>query len=348
MLLISSADQYIGYCITSHLAQDPTVKSQLRILCQDDRLCMNFKNQGIDVRKTDYEHPHYLSLAMRNVDHMVLVIGNQVERVTYARNLCRVALRSGVKSIVLISNVGSLCPSLNSPLNDYALVEDEICNMDCAWTILRTDWIQQYFHLWASFAEKHRQFPLPMDASTEFCPIDIQDVCESISSLLLEKGSRNDGSKIGMTTKVVDSLDDRHNGQVYTLTGPQMVNGKKLMRSLIDATHYSAYQYLQMRPMDLQYYLQFLQTDIYFDARLKRDRARVFRDDFQSNGYRFNIIKQPTRSDIQIPEMIDYFDWVSSTSSSINVPHVYLLTGKSPRSLDAFFLENAISFKPLQ
>lgn len=195
-----------------------------------------------------------------------------------------------------------------------------------------------------------------MDAATEFCPIDIQDVCECIAALLLDETA----------TEIVEVLDDQHVGQVYTLTGAQMLDGKQLMQSLIDATHYSAFRYSHIRPMDLQYYLQFLQKDILFDARLKKDRSRVIGDDFTTHAYRFNITKAPSRSgntspllpftainspcfvlvDLQIQDFLDYFDWVARTSSSIDVPHVYLLTGKTPRSIEAFFLENANVFKP--
>ncbi|KAI8328502.1 hypothetical protein BC941DRAFT_444804 [Chlamydoabsidia padenii] len=294
MLLISNADSYIGYSLTSHLASYPHLKCQLRVLCQDDTQCKNFRNQGIDVRKTDYTNPHQLSLAMRKVSHLVLVVGNQVNRVTHARNLCRVASRSGVNSIILLSHVGALCPNLTSSLMDYALVEDEIYNTDCAWTILRLDWIQQYFHLWSTYTERHRTFPLPIDVNTEFCPIDIQDVCECVSALLL------DGTTIN-NVEIVDVLNDQHVGQVYTLTGSQMLDGKRLIQSLINATKYSAYRYTQIRPMDLQYYLEFLQKDILFDARLKNDQSRVIWDDFTSNAYRLNIIKSPTRSGTASP-----------------------------------------------
>ncbi|KAI8092728.1 uncharacterized protein BX664DRAFT_327983 [Halteromyces radiatus] len=337
MLLISNADQYIGHCITSHLAYDPNIRSQLRVLCQNLIPCKQFMNQDIDVHQVDYHHPHQLSVAMRNVDHLVLVIGDNKDRVIHAKRLCQVALRSGIKSIILVSHVGALCSNLTSSLSDFALVENEIYNADCAWTILRCDWIQQYFHLWTTYTEKNRSFPLPMDATTEFCPIDILDVCESVASLLLLQQKNN-------ITKIVDALDDQHIGQVYTLTGPRMINGKKLMKSLINATHYSSYRFLQVRPMDLQYYLKYLPKDIWFDARLKRDRYRMHYDDFGSYSYRSNIFGPP--SDLQIQTFLDYFNWIFNTSSSICIPHVRLLTGKTPRSLDAFFKENANSFKP--
>ncbi|KAI8337635.1 hypothetical protein BC941DRAFT_39981 [Chlamydoabsidia padenii] len=337
MILITNADHYIGHSITSHLCSHyPDIRSQLRILCQNDTQCAHFRKHGIDVRQVDYQHPHYLSLAMRKVDHVVLVVGSHMDRVTSAKNICRVAQRSGIKSIIPISHVGALCPDMTSSLMDYALIEEEIINtVDCAWTILRTDWIQQDFHLWTTHAERYRTFPLPINANTEFCPIDIQDVCESVSSLLLNQDE---------TATIVDELDDLHVGQVYTLTGPQVVNGKDIIQSLVIATHYPTWRFMQIRPMDLRDYLYHLQTNIFFDARLKKDRARILMDD--CGTYRFNIIKAPSQSDQQVQDFLDYFDWVSHTSSSIFIPHVQLLTNKSPRSMDAFFLDNAISFKP--
>lgn len=167
-------------------------------------------------------------------------------------------------------------------------------------SVCRTDWIQQDFHLWANYAEKHRTFPLPIHASTEFCPIHIQDVCASVASLLLVS---NQGSDL---VSVVDELNDRHAGQVYTLTGPQVVNGKNILRSLIKATHYTDFQFAQIRPRDLRHYLHSLQIDLSFDTRLKKDGVRIRNDDLQSDTYRYNIIKAPTRSGksrrVELPE----------------------------------------------
>jgi hypothetical protein len=157
-------------------------------------------------------------------------------------------------------------------------------------SVCRTDWIQQDFHLWTTYAEKHRTFPLPIHASTEFCPIDIQDVCASVASLLLVSNQGSD------SICVVDELNDRYAGQVYTLTGPQVVNGKNIIRSLINATHYTGFQFDQIRPRELQHYLHSLQIDLSFDARLKKNGARIRKDDLKSDTYRYNIIKAPTRS----------------------------------------------------
>lgn len=49
--------------------------------------------------------------------------------------------------------------------------------------------------------------------------------------------------------------------------------------------------------------------------------------------------------DAQIYTFIDYFDWVEKTSSSIPVDHIKLFT-KSPKTIQDFFHENAIAFKP--
>lgn len=47
-----------------------------------------------------------------------------------------------------------------------------------------------------------------------------------------------------------------------------------------------------------------------------------------------------------IDTMVRYFDWVRETSSSICVPHVDMLLSRPAHSVDRFFQENAITFKP--
>ncbi|KAI8064444.1 hypothetical protein BC940DRAFT_276929 [Gongronella butleri] len=347
-ILITSADQFIGYAVTSHLARYARVRPHLRVLCQDEKPCGHLRTHGVDVRVSDYAHPHHLSLAMRNLAHLVLVVGDHPNRVDHARRILRVAARSGVPSIILVSHVGALCGSFNSSLRDYALIEEELCAMDCPWTILRLDWLQQSFHLWAAFIEKQRVFPLPMAPSVEFCPVDIQDVCECIDALVLTTGHGADETVVDQGRRVAMELHDQHNGQVYTLTGPRMVDGKQLVQMMGTATGYPRFRYQMIRPMDLQYYLRFLQKDIHFDARLKKDKTRLHQASpmgADATAYRAIVFGLP--SERQIQGILDYFDWIGSTSSSICVPHVHLLTGKPPRSMDAFFNEHANSFKPL-
>ncbi|KAL0080093.1 hypothetical protein J3Q64DRAFT_1752650 [Phycomyces blakesleeanus] len=333
MLLITGADQYVGFSIVSHLARYEHLRPLTRVLCQNKAPCLNFANKGIDVRQVDYSHPNHLSLAMRGVDHIILAVGNEKDRVANAKHLCQIAAQSGVKSIICISHVGAVS-GVHESLQHYALIEEEVINSELQWTIIRPDWIQQNFHLWAALVEKHRHLALPMAENTEICPIDISDICNVVEQLVLDPKEK----------RLVDSLDNDHIDQVYTLTGPAMINGKQLADSLSEATGYDKMVYRHVRPMDLNYYLNELRKDIWFDARLKQERAQLYRDSFDNDSYRSKAFAIPTATQIQT--FVDYFDWVTKTASSICVPHAPMITSMPSRSIDDFFKENANSFKP--
>ncbi|KAI8094829.1 uncharacterized protein B0P05DRAFT_523574 [Gilbertella persicaria] len=327
MLLITGADQYIGYAITSHLAEHQALRSQLRVLCQNKSRCHGFAKAGMDVRQIDYLHPHQLSLAMRGVDHVILAIGNELNRVDHAKSICAVAAQSGVSSIICISHVGA--SSKYASLQDYGQIESAVLHSGCPHTILRLDFVQQYFHLWSNYAEKHRQVLLPLSEDMEICPVAISDVCKVIESLLVQDGQ----------TK---PLDDAHDGQVYTLTGPQ-INGKQLVEYLSSSTGYAHFKYRHGRPMDLSYYLSGLSKDIWFDARLKQEMSHMYHDTFDRKAYKDKAYATPT--DKQIQTYLDYFDWVQ-TSGSICVPHTSMLTKSPCEPMQLFFEQNANSFKP--
>lgn len=136
MLLITSADQLMGYSITSHLAQFDHLRSHLRVLCETKSRCHGFRRAGIDVHQVDYNHANHLSVALRGVDHVVLVIGNETDRVKHAKNICEAASRSGVKGVICVSHIGAVSRN-HSSLQDYFQIEQEVIQLPCQYTILR-------------------------------------------------------------------------------------------------------------------------------------------------------------------------------------------------------------------
>lgn len=143
--------------------------------------------------------------------------------------------------------------------------------------------MQQYLHLWSNYAEKNRTLILPLTVDTEICPVDITDVCLAIESLLLD-------CKQLLRT----SLDDKHDGQVYSLTGPQSISGKSMVELLVHATGYQRFKYFHGRPMDLNYYLSGLSKDVWFDARLKGEMSQIYRDRFDKVAYNDKAYCIPT------------------------------------------------------
>ncbi|ORZ22122.1 hypothetical protein BCR42DRAFT_367797 [Absidia repens] len=341
MLLITEADQYMGYAIASHLGRIPHLRSSMRLLCKNKKVCLNFQNKGMDVCVVDYTHPHHISVALRGVDHIIIAVGYDADRVAMAKNLIQMANQSGIQSITLISHVGAVSSLQQHPtLQHYGDIEQMVVDSDCPWTILRAEWVHQYFHLWAPLVEKHGCVPLPITEDAELCPIDITDICKVIEHLVVEEKNEQGAGKLQWKAE----LDEQHHGQIYTLTGSQPTNPKALVQMLAQATGYKKMEYRGTRPMDLAYYLQDLKHDIWFDARLKQENARIYQDDLLGFNYRSKVLVAPTNTQIQT--MIEYFDWVKTTSSSIIVPHAPMITSLPCRPLRKFFQENANLFKP--
>ncbi|KAK4516837.1 uncharacterized protein ATC70_000162 [Mucor velutinosus] len=340
MLLITCADDYLGYCITSHLSQSAALCSDMRVLCQETNtklpwLC-NFAKKGIDVLPVNPEHPNHLSKAMRNIDQVILIMSNHTDRVAHCRRICNAASKSGVQSIIFLSHQGAQSEQ-HQALYDYGLVENHLVSkqqqqQDMNWVILRLEFIQQYFHLWSHQVEVSGAMSLPLNSDTELCPIDISDVGAVIAAFVLQQ----DGS-------FAACLNEYHAGQVYTLTGPEAVTSKSIVSMMSDATMYKLHRYLKVRLMDTAYYLRDLRRNIWFDERLKKERSAVYTDQ-EEYGYRTKALCLP--HDVQIQTFLDYFDWINKTSSSVHVEHVEVITKAKSRTLQAYFHENAISFKP--
>lgn len=143
MLLITGADQFMGYAITSHMAQFEHLRPFLRVLCQNKNRCHGFIKAGIDVREVDYNHPNQLSLALRGVDHIVLAIGNEPNRVENAKHICTVAAHSGVTNIVCVSHIGAVS-RVHPSLQEFNTIEEQVIDSNCQYTILRYN-IQIFF-----------------------------------------------------------------------------------------------------------------------------------------------------------------------------------------------------------
>ncbi|KAG0738983.1 hypothetical protein G6F57_001638 [Rhizopus arrhizus] len=332
MIIVTGADQLMGYAIASHLARFQHLRPELRVICENKSRCHAFVKAGIDVQQVDYKHPHQMSKAFHRAEHIILAVGNEPDRVKNAKYVCKVASRSGAQSIILLSHIGAVS-RIHPSLQEYHRIEQAVIKSAVPYTILRLDFVQQYFHLWASHSEKTKQFMLPVTEDVEICPIDITDVCKVIEALIMDNSNQ-----FSMF------LDDQHEDQVYTLSGPESVNGKQIAQMLADATGYENYKFNQMRPMDLSYYLENLGMDIWFDARLKQEMSKMYHDTFINDEYSKRAFAAPSAKQIQT--ILDYFDWAQKTSSSVLVPHATMITNLPCKSIQSFFEENANSFKP--
>jgi uncharacterized protein YbjT (DUF2867 family) len=138
MILITEADQFIGFSLATHLAQYKQLRPHLRLLCQNRLRCHGFAKSGIQVCTIqDYSDKEGLQAAMSGVNHLVLATGNDKNRVANTETLVKLATSYKVKNTICISHVGAVSMQHDS-LNDYSEIETIV--MDYShhyWTILR-------------------------------------------------------------------------------------------------------------------------------------------------------------------------------------------------------------------
>ncbi|GAB5592391.1 hypothetical protein Unana1_07291 [Umbelopsis nana] len=269
--------------------------------------------------------------AVSGVRHVILAIGFERNRVELCKKIIQCANQAGVKSIIVVSHTGAMS-STHESLKQFSEIEEEVFATDVDSVILRADWINQNFHLWSHYIERHRMLPMTINDDIKLCPIDLEDLCHIVQELVIDKD------------QIREHLDDQHVGQTYTLTGPQHISGKELVHLLAESTGYKKLAYHRTRPMDLSFYLNELGKDIWFDARVKRESAQIYNDDFANYSYKSKVFGAP--SGVQVQTYLDYFDYVQSNQGSMYTPHAQLLAKRQCKTTDQFFKEHANSFKP--
>ncbi|KAH8549507.1 hypothetical protein BGW37DRAFT_501448 [Umbelopsis sp. PMI_123] len=332
MILITSADQWLGYSIASHLMHHPSLQNKLRLAYQDKSNCHSFERNGAETMNIDYSNEDSLAQSVHGVQHVVLVIGFEANRVDICKKMIQRAHKSRVKSMIVVSHMGAMSATHDS-LKQFSEIEEELFSTDIDAVVLRADWITQNFHLWSSYIERHRKLPMTISDDTHLCPIDLEDLCHIVQNMVL-----NDDGHIRC------ELDEQHVGQIYTLTGPKRISGKELVQLLADTTGYQKLTYHRTRRMDLSFYLQELGKDIWFDARVKREKAQMYQDDFVNYGYKSKVFSAPSGTQVEI--YLDYFDYIQSNQGSMYTPHAELLAKRPCKTVDHFFKEHANSFKP--
>jgi uncharacterized protein YbjT (DUF2867 family) len=84
----------------------------------------------------DHSNEENLALALRGVQHVILAIGFEVNRVELCKKIIQRAGKSGVKSIIVVSQTGAMS-STHEALKQFSEVEEELFSTDMDTVILR-------------------------------------------------------------------------------------------------------------------------------------------------------------------------------------------------------------------
>ncbi|KAF9127298.1 hypothetical protein BGW39_005956 [Mortierella sp. 14UC] len=260
-LCLANRLEYKFKMCRKHLGTKGPANPQLLCLARDPTKCNGLnKNPFCKVVKISYDQPDTISIALRGVQ--------TPQRVDWADRMIDAMKNENVVRCVAISSIGTDAPEKDQ-LDRFRRVEDRIKKDIPRWTILREGFPFQALFYWIPMVQNQGVLGMPIKPEIEFAPLDIADLCRALISVTIPKKPRGfrlrhrggdhhddrDGiqkvfSNLKLhatsgqaparpTTRDAGPSDgggiDQHDGQIYTLTGPETVTGPKLADELTRA-----------------------------------------------------------------------------------------------------------------
>jgi len=318
---MTGCDYFNGHEIARHLLSvHRRDNEQCRLVCtgaHKNRM-RDLERQGADVVQVKPDDVKEYEAVFRDCDWVILVSIPEHDRVESSRRIMEAIKRANVKRVILISSTGAESNEKLKHLHEYAEIEKEFKNQGYNWNcVLRNEFSQNWFHAWSQPVEDKGQFPLSTGRDKKFAPVRLEDVCCALKDIIRGEESTN----------------NKHNKQIYTLTGPEAVNGPKIVDELNRVVQ-GRVNYADVDRQQMEKVLRSL--------REREQQQRGGRDDDDDNRDYFE--DQPT--DTQIHTILDYFDYVKSGKADRTTEDLRKLTGRDGQRVEAFFKEHASEFRP--
>jgi uncharacterized protein YbjT (DUF2867 family) len=166
----------------------------------------------IESVQIDYKKPETLATALKGVDKLFLVTPETLNAPELVSNLVTEAKKAGIRYIVRLSAMGeSSIASVRLHLQGEKVIEES----GIPFTILRPNTFMQFFvNFYGPTIKNNNTFYGSVeDAKVSF--IDIRDIAAIVVKTL---------------------TDDKHNGKVYTITGPEALSQYQVAEILSNAT----------------------------------------------------------------------------------------------------------------
>ena len=206
MILLTGAAGRVGRATVSALlgADVP-----IRVLVRDANK-LSSSDPRIDIQVGDLSNTQTVQRALQGVERALLVMGNHPDQPFLERQFATLAADAGVTHLVKVSSMEAAADARAVlPLNHYG-TEQHIAASGMDWTFLRPNFYMQNLLMYAESIKRSGAFALPLGAALT-AMIDTQDVGEVAAKVLLEEG---------------------HAGQIYELTGPELMDFHEVARRL--------------------------------------------------------------------------------------------------------------------
>jgi hypothetical protein len=209
-------------------------------------------------------------------------------------------------NVVLLSDAG-VGKNDRKQIKEQGEIERKIKERVPQSTILRTAFLTDYFRLWGPEVSENSRFSLLSGKDKNHGFVNLEDVTQCIRNLTIQQ-------------------EQKHHGQTYTLTGPELLDGPRVVDELRKAiSNKSDIKYVPIQRQQMEQYLR----DV-------RDKKRI-------GGGNHIFEDQPTR--LQINQICDVLEWIESGSANIKSDDCKRINNREPQKVEQFFREFANDFQ---
>lgn len=174
----------------------------VRGLARNPERVAHLQAAGMEVVQGDLSQPEHLVSALNGMDRALLVTPNTRAQLEWEAGFIEAAVQAGVRHLVKLSS-SEVAPEITAPFpRAHYRSEQLIRASGMDWTLLRPDYFLQNFLLSAPGIARGNVFQLPF-GDTTVATLDSRDVGEAAAVVLEGAG---------------------HAGQVYRLTGPELLS----------------------------------------------------------------------------------------------------------------------------
>jgi uncharacterized protein YbjT (DUF2867 family) len=176
----------------------------IRVGVRDENKGQQFKSEGVEVFRIDFNNKQSLLKAFQGVDRLLLIPPGTQDRVQLSKNALEAAKEAGVKHLILFSVVNASQKRISFQ-KDFGQLEDMLQNLGIQWTIAQSPWFQE------NVLNMKEGVYLPWkDGATIF--VSIFDLGRTLANILMNP--------------------ENHYGKIYALTGPELATGQDIAKAL--------------------------------------------------------------------------------------------------------------------
>lgn len=349
-IALTSCDYFVGHETASHLLRNHRRElNNCQLVCVGVHLerMRDLERHGAEIVQINPDDINQMTAIFRGCECVVLEPIPENNRVHTTKRTMEAIKNANVRNVLLLSCAATESNDKWKHLGEFAEIERDFKHANFNWhCVLRTEFSQNWFHAWSYTVEDKGQFPLSTGRDRKFAPIRVDDVCYAIKEIL--RGDET-CSLLGGNFKSV-SGPNQHNRQTYTLTGPESLNGPRMVEELNRVIQGARVNYVDVDRNQMEQILRALRDEKRQQRvprqqqPLQQQRATRQQNDEDDEDPRDQFDGQPTETQIQTT--LDYFEYVKAGKADRTTDDLRKITGREGQRLEAFFRDNAAEFRP--